>query len=129
MFHSLEIRVPFLDHPLVELMARVPWRYKVSGWTKKVLMKKAFGGLLPRDILRRRKMGFSVPLALWMRSNLASTMREILSEREIKRVGYLNSSEVKRIVDEHLVKRANHETKIWALINLVYWQNLSGRTA
>src|SRR5437870_718203 len=84
MRHSLEVRVPFLDHPLVELMASAPSHLKVAGWTTKVLMLEAFQKLLPASILRRRKVGFSVPLALWLRTDLRSTMHEILSEAEVR---------------------------------------------
>ena len=121
MRHSLEVRVPFLDHPLVELMASAPSRLKVAGWTTKVLMLEAFQRLLPASILRRRKVGFSVPLALWLRTDLRSTMHEILSEAEVRRLGYLRYAEVERIKTEHLAGRANHENKLWALINLVCW--------
>jgi asparagine synthase (glutamine-hydrolysing) len=121
MRHSLEVRVPFLDHPLVELMATVPGDLKVHGRTKKVLMREAFAGLLPAGILRRRKVGFSVPMALWLRTDLRDTMREVLSEREVRRLGYLDWAEVGRIGAEHLAGRANHESKLWALINLVCW--------
>ena len=121
MRHSLEVRVPFLDHPLVELMASAPSHLKVAGWTTKVLMLEAFQGLLPASILRRRKVGFSVPLALWLRTDLRSTMHEILSEAEVRRLGYLRYAEVERIKTEHLAGRANHENKLWALINLVCW--------
>ncbi len=123
MRHSLEVRVPFLDHPLVELMASVPNHLKVAGRTKKVLMREAFQGLLPASILRRCKVGFSVPLALWLRTDLRGTMREILSEAEIGRLGYLRYPEVERIKAEHLAGRANHENKLWALINLVCWHH------
>lgn len=121
MRHSLEVRVPFLDHPLVELMAAVPDALKVHGSSKKVLMREAFRGLLPASILDRRKVGFSVPLALWLRTDLRATMQEILSEAEIRRVGYLRYAEVERIKAEHLAGRANHESRLWALINLVSW--------
>lgn len=121
MQHSLEVRVPFLDHPLVELMARVPARYKASGWTKKRLLKRAFGSLLPREILYRKKMGFSVPMALWLRTDLASDMKEILSPGELKRIGYLNPVEVESLMAAHLSGKANHENKLWGLINLVCW--------
>ena len=124
MRHSLEVRVPFLDHPLVELMARVPRRLKLSGWSTKVLMREAFGELLPASILNRRKVGFSVPLALWLRTDLRDTMLDILGEAEIRRVGYLQYSEVERIVQEHLSGRVNHENRLWALINLVSWHRL-----
>src|SRR5262249_5674614 len=121
MRHSLEVRVPFLDHPLVELMASAPDNLKVAGRTKKVLMLEAFQGLLPKRILRRRKVGFSVPLALWLRTDLRASMQEILSDAEVRRLGYLHYSEVDRIKTEHLTGRANHENKLWALINLVSW--------
>jgi asparagine synthase (glutamine-hydrolysing) len=121
MRHSLEVRVPFLDHPLVELMASVPANLKVHGRTKKVLMREAFRGLLPSSILGRRKVGFSVPLALWLRTDLRETLQEILSESEVRRLGYLSYPEVERIKTAHLAGRENHESKLWALMNLVCW--------
>lgn len=126
MRHSLEVRVPFLDHPLVELMARAPRTLKVLGRTKKALMREAFRGLLPDSILRRGKVGFSVPLALWLRTTLRPMMEDILSETEIRRLGYLRYREIQRIKAEHLAGRANHESKLWALINLVGWQRQHG---
>jgi asparagine synthase (glutamine-hydrolysing) len=123
MRHSLEVRVPFLDHVLVELMASAPDRLKVRGRTKKVLMRQAFRDLLPPRILGRRKVGFSVPMALWLRTELRPLMEEILAEPEIRRLGYLRHAEVDRIKTEHLAGRANHESKLWALINLVAWHH------
>jgi asparagine synthase (glutamine-hydrolysing) len=125
MYHSLEVRVPFLDHPLVELMAQVPAEYKIAGFTKKVLLKKAFSDLLPKSILHRKKLGFSVPLGLWLRTDLAGMMKEILSSEEIKAIGYLNCREVERIMAEHLSGHTNHENKLWALINLISWHRSS----
>jgi len=121
MRHSLEVRVPFLDHPLVELMAAVPDRLKVHGFTKKVLMRDAFRSLLPSSILSRRKVGFSVPLAIWLRTELQGLLREVLSESEVGHLRYVSYPEVERIMEEHLAGRANHETKLWALMNLVIW--------
>jgi len=129
MRHSLEVRVPFLDHPLVELMAAAPASLKVQGRSKKVLMREAFRGLLPASILNRRKMGFSIPLALWLRTDLRATMQEILAENEIRRLGYLDPNAVERIKAEHLSGRTNHESKLWALINLVGWHRLHGSAA
>jgi asparagine synthase (glutamine-hydrolysing) len=129
MRHSLEVRVPFLDHPLVELMAGAPASLKVQGRSKKVLMREAFRGLLPASILDRRKMGFSIPLALWLRTDLRATMQEILAGNEIRRLGYLDAGEVERIKAEHLAGRSNHESKLWALINLVGWHRQHGTAA
>ena len=90
MHHSLEIRVPFLDHPLIELMARVPAEYKTAGWTKKWLLKRALKDLLPEEILYRRKLGFSVPLGVWLRTDLVDLLKDILSPGEIKHIPYLH---------------------------------------
>ena len=122
MHHSLEVRVPFLDHPLIELMAQVPAGYKTSLWSKKVLFKQAFRELLPSSILHRKKLGFSVPLGLWLRTDLKPLMCDLLSKESLSALGYLNPIEVERIIAEHLAGRMNHENKLWGLINLVLWQ-------
>ena len=122
MLHSLEVRVPFLDHPLIELMAQVPARHKLTLWSKKALFKRAFRGLLPSSILDRKKVGFSVPLALWLRTELKPLLCDVLSKDGLTAVGYLEHGEVEKLVSEHLSGSANHESKLWALINLVLWE-------
>ena len=122
MLHSLEVRVPFLDHPLIELMAQIPARHKLTLWRKKALFRRAFRSLLPPGILNRKKLGFSVPLALWLRSELKPLLTDVLSDGGIKAVGYLEHREVQRLVSEHLSGSANHESKLWALLNLVLWE-------
>jgi len=121
MSHSLEVRVPFLDHPLVELMAQIPPQYKTSLWSKKILFKEAFRKLLPSSILHRKKLGFSVPLGLWLRTDLKPMMYDTLSPHILKDIGFLNVTEVQRIIAEHMGGQANHESKLWGLINLVSW--------
>jgi len=121
MHHSLEVRVPFLDHPLVELMAQIPEKYKLSLRSKKILFKEAFGELLPSSVLHRKKLGFSVPMALWLRADLKPFMCDLLAPDQIKAIGYLNGKEVENIIAEHLTGRANHENKLWGLMNLVCW--------
>jgi len=122
MLHSLEVRVPFLDHPLIELMAQIPPEYKVRGREKKVLLKRAFRGLLPDSILYRKKLGFSVPLALWLRTDLKSLMQDTLSETRVKSLGYLQWDQVSQLMSEHLSGVANHESKLWSLMNLALWE-------
>jgi asparagine synthase (glutamine-hydrolysing) len=121
MYHSLEVRVPFLDHPLVELLAQVPPRYKTTLRSKKILFRRAFRDLLPSTILHRKKLGFSVPLGLWLRTDLKAMMCDILSSHIIRDIGFLNVTKVHQIVTEHIRGNANHESKLWALINLVSW--------
>jgi len=122
MLHSLEVRVPFLDHPLVELMAQIPARHKLEGRSKKAVFKRAFRNLLPASILNRRKVGFSVPLALWLRTGLKPLLEDVLSRDSVQSLGYLEHAEVKTLVSEHLAGSANHESKLWALVNLVLWE-------
>ncbi|MGQ0554965.1 MAG: asparagine synthase (glutamine-hydrolyzing) [Nitrospiraceae bacterium] len=122
MYHSLEVRVPFLDHPLVELMAQVPGEYKTTLRSKKVLLKQAFKELLPASILHRKKLGFSVPLGLWLRTDLKGMMCDLLSRESLKCLPYLNQGGIDKIVSDHLAGRTNHENKLWALMNLVLWR-------
>lgn len=122
MLHSLEVRVPFLDHPLIELMAQIPARHKMTLWSKKALFKRAFRDLLPPSILHRKKLGFSVPLALWLRTDLKTLMCDLLSRDGLKVAGYLEHEPIERLISEHLSGSANHESKLWALINLVLWE-------
>jgi asparagine synthase (glutamine-hydrolysing) len=114
--------VPFLDHPLIELMAQIPSEYKVRGREKKILLKQAFRGLLPDSILYRKKMGFSVPLALWLRTDLKPLMQDTLSEKRVKSLGYLQWDQVSKLMVEHLSGAANHENKLWSLMNLALWE-------
>lgn len=122
MMHSLEVRVPFLDHPFIELVAQIPAKHKMTLWSKKALFKRAFSSILPSSILYRKKLGFSVPLAIWLRTELRSFLCDVLSRESLKAVGYLDCVEIERLVTEHLTGSANHENKLWTLINLVLWE-------
>src|SRR5262249_21126661 len=105
MANSLEARSPFLDHEVMEFCARLPTHYKLRGTTLKYLVKKAATRLLPPQILQRRKMGFGVPLAYWMRGELRSWVQELLlSPTSLKR-GYFEPAVVRRLVDDHLAGR------------------------
>ncbi len=124
MWHSLEVRVPFLDHKLVEFVATIPSGLKLKGWEKKHILIESLRGVLPDAILRRRKQGFSIPLSHWLRGPLRSLLRDQLAESKLKRVGLFNISTVARIMDEHQRGVRNHETKLWALLTFVVWHDL-----
>ena len=124
MIHSLEARVPFVDHELLEFVATIPSRLKLRGWTKKYLLKKAFSSILPKEVLWRQKKGFSVPLAVWFRGALRPFLLDWLQEARIKRLGYFEPQEVSRLIDEHLARRHNHENKLWALVVFTIWHQL-----
>jgi asparagine synthase (glutamine-hydrolysing) len=124
MAHSLEVRVPFLDHELVELAASIPPEYKIRGMSKKHLLRRVASRLLPREIVEREKRGFSVPLAFWLREELRGLVREQLAPERVARLGYFDPHCVTALVEEHMSGKANHENRIWALLLFVLWHQL-----
>jgi len=117
---SIESRVPFLDHKLVEFTARMPTRMKIRGKTTKWILREAMRGILPAEILERPKMGFPVPLGDWLRREFASFVNEyVLSERTLAR-GIFNPDFVRKLVAEHNVGK-NHSTRIFRLLNFEIW--------
>jgi asparagine synthase (glutamine-hydrolysing) len=119
---SIESRVPFLDHKLVEYTARLPERLKIRrGWTTKYILRRSMKGLLPEPILTRRKMGFPVPVGAWFRGPFRSVIDEyVLSERATAR-GLFDEKFVRRLVREHMAG-ANHTERLWSLVNMEIWQ-------
>jgi asparagine synthase (glutamine-hydrolysing) len=121
MAHSLESRVPFLDREVAELALALPTRHKVRGLAKKRLLRRAVAPLLPRDIVRARKRGFSVPAAAWFRGPLEGFAREVLSPDRVRRQGYLDPAEVTAVIDEHVSGREDLSRNLWGLVSLSLW--------
>ena len=118
---SIESRVPFLDHKLVELTARLPERMKLRGVTTKYILRESMKGILPEPILTRSKMGFPVPLGTWFRSTFQPIIQEyVLGERALSR-GIFNREYVQKLVAEHEAG-ANHSERLWMLVNFEMWQ-------
>ena len=118
---SIESRVPFLDHKLVELTASLPERMKLRGMTTKYILRESMKGILPEPILRRSKMGFPVPLGAWFRGPFRSFVDEyVLGERARAR-DIFDHTYVRQLVDEHQ-RGANHSERLWMLINFEMWQ-------
>jgi asparagine synthase (glutamine-hydrolysing) len=118
---SLEVRVPFLDHPFVELMASVPGRLKLRGRQKKYLLKRALAADLPAAILHRKKAGFSLPLARWLREDLRGMVDELLAPERLRQQGWFAPSVVETLKAEHLARRRNNSTVLWALMMFQLW--------
>jgi asparagine synthase (glutamine-hydrolysing) len=118
---SVESRVPFLDHKLVEFTAQLPEHLKIRrGWTTKYILRRSMKGMLPETILARRKMGFPVPVGSWFRGHFRPIVDEyVLSGRALSR-GLFEPGFVRRIVAEHM-KGANHSERLWALVNFEVW--------
>ncbi len=126
MAHSLEVRVPLLDHRLVEYVARLPMRYKLRGATTKYLFKKAFGDLLPPGILTRRKMGFALPLPHWFARDLREFLRDVLFDPRTLQRGYFNAAFVDALVREHARGRRDNSSLLWRLLALEIWHRNVG---
>jgi asparagine synthase (glutamine-hydrolysing) len=124
MCHALEVRVPFLDHELVEFVATIPAGYKLRRWQKKHIFIRALDGILPKEILHRRKQGFSVPLNSWLRGPLRDLVHTHLAEPVLRDIGLFEPQGVARILREHEEGFRNHESKIWALLTFMLWYDL-----
>jgi asparagine synthase (glutamine-hydrolysing) len=119
---SIEARVPFLDHRLAEFVSTLPDEWRVRGATTKRVLREAARSLLPPDVLRRRKIGFRVPVGEW----LAGEMRDYLVEhlrgsRSLTRA-YYDAALLDRTIDEHVSGRQAHDKLLWTLLNLEVWQ-------
>ena len=118
MAHSLEVRVPLLDHRLVEWASSLPPGLKLKGGTGKYLLKKALEPDLPHEVLYRTKMGFSVPLAAWLRGPLSKRVREALLTGAIAECGYFEPVMLDRLVRQHAAGRRDHSATLWSLLML-----------
>ena len=121
MAHALEARSPLLDHQLMEFAAALPASMKLRGLTTKYLLKRAFADLLPRDITHRRKMGFGVPLAHWLRNDLQPALRDLLCSVRARQRGWFRPTAVERMIDDHVHCRADHSYRLWSLLWLEVW--------
>jgi asparagine synthase (glutamine-hydrolysing) len=121
MAHSLEVRVPFVDHQLIECLSKMPARYKVCGFQKKVLFRKVIRDLLPPEHFTRPKQGFSIPLAYWLRGSLKPMLLDVISSRAAKESPWFDWPKVKKLVDEHLSGQHNHEIRLWGILCFQEW--------
>lgn len=121
MAHSLELRVPYLDHLLVEQFASVVPFMKLRGMLKKHLLKKVAERYFPKRFIYRKKMGFSSPIVLWLRGEVQPYMRHVLNRKSILKTGMINPDTVATLIDEHVSLRHNHDTKLWSLMMLMLW--------
>jgi asparagine synthase (glutamine-hydrolysing) len=116
MAHSLEVREPLMDHPLVEWLATLPTSLKVRGQEGKVLLKKAMAPHLPRELMYRPKMGFSVPLAQWFRGPLRQRVRDAVLGDRLADTGLFNTGYLKRLLDDHQSGLRDYSASLWTLL-------------
>jgi asparagine synthase (glutamine-hydrolysing) len=118
---SVELRVPFLDHRVVELGGRIPPRYRVKGWTTKYILKKAMEPYLPKEILYRGKMGFPTPLALMFKGEMRGYVEGVLGSDRFMDRGYFQPEVVRRMLREHASGERDHHRVLWQLLVLEEW--------
>jgi asparagine synthase (glutamine-hydrolysing) len=120
---SIESRVPFLDHPLVEFVAGLPDRAKLRGMTTKWMLRQAMRDRLPAPILSRKKMGFPVPVGRWLRGEWRFLLDDLVLGARARRRGLFEPAAVQRLVDGHLAGE-NHSERLWALLTFELWMRI-----
>ncbi|MEA2603106.1 MAG: hypothetical protein QOF89_4098 [Acidobacteriota bacterium] len=118
---SVELRVPFLDHRVVELGGSIPPRYRVKGWETKYILKKALEPYLPKEILYRGKMGFPTPLAHMFKGELRGYVEEVLGSDRFLDRGYFRPEAVRGLMAEHAAGERDHHRVLWQLLVLEEW--------
>jgi asparagine synthase (glutamine-hydrolysing) len=116
MAHSLEVREPLMDHPLVEWLATLPSALKVRGQEGKILLKRAMEPFVPREVMYRPKMGFAVPLAQWFRGPLRQRLRAALLGPELEGTGFFDPKYLRHLVDAHQSGVRDYSSPLWSLL-------------
>jgi asparagine synthase (glutamine-hydrolysing) len=121
MSNSLEARVPFLDHKLIEFTMDIPEKWKVRNGVSKYILKKAVEKLIPHDIIYRKKMGFAAPMGEWLRGHFGKKVEFTLMNSEIHKLNYFNKSYISELFAEHSIGTRDNSVAIWAIYNLFAW--------
>ena len=121
MWHSLEVRVPLVDHELVELSARLPTRYKLNWRKKKILLRRIAGNRLPDSVMGHRKQGFESPMAAWLRRDLAGYAKEVLGPGRLGKTGIFNAEYVDAALAEHQSGRSKNNKLLFSLMMFGHW--------
>ena len=121
MANSLELRVPLLDHKVLEFAASLPDSYKLNGFTTKYILKKVFDGRVPKEILKRKKSGCPVPVQTWLAHDLKDFTHDLLLDRKTLQRGYFEQPAMEQLLAAHGSKSADHSLEIFSLITLELW--------
>lgn len=121
---SVESRVPFLDHALVEFTARIPAEYSIQGLAGKSILKSAVEDLLPQSIIHREKLGFPTPWADWLAGPKLDDVERMLREPRTVNRGLFKKNAIARLFREHRAGRRDNGDRIWRLLSLEIWQRV-----
>ncbi|HKS43357.1 MAG TPA: asparagine synthase (glutamine-hydrolyzing) [Blastocatellia bacterium] len=123
MAHSLEAREPLLDHKLIEFVAQIPASLKLRGAETKSILKRAIRGLIPDEIIDRKKQGFDVPIQHWFKKDLRAMLLDTLTGSRARQRGYFKPGAVEAILDEHMRGRRDNSRHLWGLLTLELWHH------
>jgi asparagine synthase (glutamine-hydrolysing) len=123
MAHSLEARVPFLDEVVTDLALSTRRVHKLRGLQKKRLLRAAAAPIIPNEILRARKQGFSIPASAWLRGELSSFARDMLSPERLRSQGFFAPEPVAKLLDDHIARRADRSRQLWSLLVFTLWRD------
>lgn len=121
MSNSLETRVPFLDHRVIELAWRLPVEMKVRQGQSKWILRQVLYQYVPKNLIERPKVGFSIPLGEWLRGPLREWAEELLSAKRLSQEGFFDHNAVSKIWHDHLRGKENHESLLWCLLMFQAW--------
>lgn len=121
MYHSLELRVPFVDHKLMEFCAKIPTSMKIKRTEKKYLLKQVGRKLLPKNVINHRKQGFCAPIASWLKTDLFNETQKMLDSKRIQSEGFFNHKSVKGLLNEHYSRQKLNDKIIFALMVFQKW--------
>jgi asparagine synthase (glutamine-hydrolysing) len=116
MAHGLEVRVPMLDHTLVEWAATLPSKFKLHGSEGKYILKRAMTNYIPHDVMYRPKMGFAVPIASWFRGPLRERLHKAVLDDAMLGNGIFDATAVRTLLREHDSGAFDHSTSLWSLL-------------
>jgi len=123
MASSLEVRAPFLDYEIVEFVMNLPSSLKLRRFTSKILLNKVMKSFLPKEVTHRKKKGFGVPIAKWVKGPLKELFEDLLSYKQIEKEGFLNPNCVTSLLQDHLSGKKDNRKQLWTLLVWELWVN------
>jgi asparagine synthase (glutamine-hydrolysing) len=118
---SIEARVPFLDHVVIDFMRQVPPEFKLHGYTQKYILKRAMEDVVPQKVISRRKAGFGLPVRSWLQNELREMVGDLLSEKRVRERGLFQPCAVAKMVRDNGRTR-DYTLQLWSLLTLELWQ-------